>query len=651
MRSTIVLSTAIAVSLSGYGVTWHMNKAIGNDNAAAADATGTTPFATIQKAVERAGDGETILVAPGVYDQGNGDPPANGGWGLSRVGWANKKIFLKSTHGPDVTHITGVHSKDTDLGIGNGAVRCLAFKSDNGAGAGSVVEGFTMRDGATVNDGGVGYKAWGGAFYSNTHDFHVVNCVISNCVAYEAGVFANGTLYRSLVADNAVRSGQYLVRSSNGSNARMYASVITRNSTASNGILVYNVDMVGCTLIGNKFGSCTYNATGNAYNCLFLSTGGLHANFNYYDCVSDGRAVMSPVLEDWRAVSTGTAVAKGNAAHVSKMILPEGYGAQDFYGNNLPNEGSIAVGASAFPVTPAGGCVSTAVTAGMRIDGHSVMPTASLNYIYAETYPTQYQFSVVAQEGKRVCRYNFGKISELVDMTSVRFPEMDDSLWVMPPPVGYELKNESFVMSSKLLWVKPDADAENADGSETKPYRTIKAAIAAAEANTVICCKSGTYAEGYGSDDTGKSRVLFKNDIVTRLVSEKGAAKTVILGESDGGEYGFGENAVRCVAGRGVQQVQGFTLTGGRTAGTQNGGAVHSYGTDLFISDCVITNNAANQAGAVYCARLQRCFVGDNLSKDILVVWNAPMSACIVVSNTVSSASSRGTIIGTVKRG
>lgn len=644
MKSTIVFSVAVAVSLSGYGVTWHVDKATGNDNAAAADATGATPFATIQKAVEQAGDGDVILVAPGVYDQGNGDPPANGGWGFSRVGWANKKLVLKSTHGPNVTYITGVHSKDTDLGIGNGAVRCLAFKSDNGAGAGSVVEGFTLRDGATVNDGNVGYKAWGGAFYSNTHDFHVVNCVISNCVAYEAGVFANGTLYRSLVAGNAVRSGQYLVRSSNGSNARMYASVITRNSTDSNGILLYNVDMIGCTLIGNKFGSCTYNATGSAYNCLFLNTGALHKDFNYYDCVSSGRAVMSPILEDWRAVSTGTAVAKGNASHVSNMILPEGYDAQDFYGNSLPKEGAIAAGASAFPVTPAGGCVSTAVTAGMKIDGRAVLPTASLNYIYAETYPTQYQFTVDAQEGKRVCRYAFEKIPELVDMTSARFPEMDDSLWVMPPPKGYELKNESFVMSSKLLWVEPNADPESADGSKANPYRTIKAAIAAAEANSVICCKSGTYDEDFGSDNTGKSRVLFKNDIVTRLVSEKGADETVILGASDSGEYGLGDDAVRCVAGRGVQQVQGFTLTGGRTSSAGNGGAVHSFVTDLFISDCIITNNAANQAGAVYFARLQRCFVGDNFSKDILAVWNAPMSACVVVGNTVSSASTRGYI-------
>ena len=215
MKSAVV-SLVLLLSACAHAVTWHVDRENGDDSSAANDPTGGTPFATIQKAVERAADGETVLVGPGVYDEGNGDPPGNGGWGASRVGWANKKIILKSTHGPDVTHITGVRSKDTELGIGSGAVRCLAFKSDNGAGAGSVVEGFTLRDGATVNDGTVGYKAWGGAFYSNSHELYVIGCVISNCVAYESGVCANGTLYRCLVDGNSVRSGQYLVRSSNG---------------------------------------------------------------------------------------------------------------------------------------------------------------------------------------------------------------------------------------------------------------------------------------------------------------------------------------------------------------------------------------------------------------------------------------------------
>ena len=650
MRSIITVSVfaSALIGLADFSPeVLYVDKEKGDDVAAVADETGKTPFKTIQKAVDVAIDGMTILVAPGVYDQGNGDPPANGGWGLSRVGWANKKLFLKSTHGPQVTHITGVHSKDTDLGIGNGAVRCLAFKSDNGAGAGSVVEGFTLRDGATVNDGGVGYKAWGGAFYSNSHDFHVVNCVISNCVAYEAGVFANGTLYRCLVEGNAVRSGQYLVRSSLTARSRLYSSVLTRNHTEKDGILAYNVDMIGCSLIGNKFGSCTYNATGSARNCVFLGTGGLHNNFTYQDCVTSGRAVISPLLGDWRALSSGSAESKGNASHTLEMILPEGYVAQDFYGCNLPKEGSIAAGASAFVTTHAGGCVSTETTSGMKVDGRPVFSAASLNYVFAETYPTQFQFAADAQIGKRVCYYTFEKISELVDMTPTRFPETNDCIWVMPPPAGYELKNKSVVMSSKLLWVKPPDGREEEDGTEEKPFSTIQAAIENAPANAVICCKSGTYSSGEGSDGTGKSRVMFKADTTVRLISENGASETVILGESStvaSAVHGCGEGAVRCVRGNGMQQVQGFTLTGGRTTASEYGGAARSGGTDLFISDCIITNNAAGNAGAAYFARLQRCYIADNIAKEILVVWNAPLSACVIAGNTVASASTRGYI-------
>lgn len=623
-----------------------MDKESGNDARAAADATLATPFATIQGAVDAAPDGSTILVEPGVYDTGNGDPPGNGGWGFSRVGWANRKLILKSTRGPSVTHIVGAHSSDTELGIGEGAVRCLAFRSQDGAGAGSVVEGFTLRDGATVDSGSGGYKAYGGAFYSNTKDFHVVGCVISNCVAYQAGAFANGTLHRCLVSFNAVRSGNYLVSGSAKSSARIYSSVIVGNSTAANGIMLYNADLVGCTAVSNKFGSCTYNATGDAYNSVFLQTGLLHASYGYHNCVTSGRPVMSPLFDDWRAVAGGSAATAGEASHVALMALPDGYAAKDYYGRDLPAEGTIAAGASAFPVTPAGGGICSQATSGLQIDGRPVFAAAALNYVYPETYPTQYHFTAYVPSGSRVCRYNFEKLSALVDATATRFPDMDDGLWVMPPPQGYVLTNNSVTLASKVIWVKPDADAATATGGRETPFRTLKAAVAAYADNCVICCMAGVYAEDSETTSRGASRVKLPADRCVRIVSETGAADTFICGapdvSGDADALGCGPAAVRCVEGNGVQQVQGFTLTGGRTTVTEYGGAVRSGGTDLFLSDCVITNNAAHEAAAVYGARLQRCYVGGNAAGGNFAVSYAPMSGCVVVSNTVADAAAHG---------
>ena len=100
MKNSLALVAALA-ALAGTGkaATLRVDKESGNDARAAADATLATPFATIQGAVDAAPDGSTILVEPGVYDTGNGDPPGNGGWGFSRVGWANRKLILKSTRG------------------------------------------------------------------------------------------------------------------------------------------------------------------------------------------------------------------------------------------------------------------------------------------------------------------------------------------------------------------------------------------------------------------------------------------------------------------------------------------------------------------------------------------------------------------------
>ena len=86
----------------GFGATNYVNRAFGDD---AWD--GTTPATakrTLQAAVNISSPGDTVLVAPGVYDEGLTVTP--GGWISNRVVLA-KDILLESTHGARETIILG----------------------------------------------------------------------------------------------------------------------------------------------------------------------------------------------------------------------------------------------------------------------------------------------------------------------------------------------------------------------------------------------------------------------------------------------------------------------------------------------------------------------------------------------------------------
>ena len=63
----IVPVVSLFVSISLHATTWSVDQQLGDDTAAAADSTGNTPFLHIQKAIDKAASGDTILVGDGVY--------------------------------------------------------------------------------------------------------------------------------------------------------------------------------------------------------------------------------------------------------------------------------------------------------------------------------------------------------------------------------------------------------------------------------------------------------------------------------------------------------------------------------------------------------------------------------------------------------
>ncbi|MDD4026179.1 MAG: hypothetical protein PHN85_09690 [Kiritimatiellae bacterium] len=119
-------------------------------------------FKTIMEAVTPAASGDTIWVHPGTYNSGTGTCVSS--WGWSRVGWNNKKLFLRSTDGAEKTIIEG--HKNFDIknggsaeGNGVGAMRCFSVYNNTTATYGSVLQGFTFKGGETLdNQAGAGTK-------------------------------------------------------------------------------------------------------------------------------------------------------------------------------------------------------------------------------------------------------------------------------------------------------------------------------------------------------------------------------------------------------------------------------------------------------------------------------------------------------------
>ncbi|MHC4774484.1 MAG: hypothetical protein ACYTBR_04345, partial [Planctomycetota bacterium] len=88
------------------------------------------PLCSIQDAIDVAVDGDEIVVAPGTYHEA--------------IDLLGKAVAVRSSNGPDVTTIDGSNH------VGFSVVRC-----DNGAGPGTIIEGFTITGGSALGGGGM----------------------------------------------------------------------------------------------------------------------------------------------------------------------------------------------------------------------------------------------------------------------------------------------------------------------------------------------------------------------------------------------------------------------------------------------------------------------------------------------------------------
>ncbi len=152
---------------------------------------------TIQSGIDAAKDGDTVLVAAGIY-KGNGNV---------NIDFKGKQIIVKSESGPKKTIISGSYTPNT---------RGFSFtnKETNDA----ILEGFSIRNGVHTNGGGIYihnssptikncFVEWnrvvrdgngtgnGGGIYAKNSDVVLMGCTISNNRApyYGGGIFFEGS--------------------------------------------------------------------------------------------------------------------------------------------------------------------------------------------------------------------------------------------------------------------------------------------------------------------------------------------------------------------------------------------------------------------------------------------------------------------------
>lgn len=652
MAALLALAAATYTAWADPSVWW-----VSDAGGADADGRGSeaSPFKTIQFAVDRAASGDTVKVMPGTYATGGMALRWNGSTLHSnRVAIIAKSIRLVSTGGREVTHIVGAADPNPTAGnaygLGDAAVRCVCVSGEGTAG--TVVEGFTLRDGRGDWAGGR-HSGGGFAVYSGAANAYLVDCAVSNCFAnVGGGVYAGTAIRCHITGCRCPPTGGQHVNGGAVYGSRLWNCLVEANPVPGGVNAVVNCVLVNCTVALNG-GYAGVGADCSLYSCIVVGNGraldsnnfassSVKANAVANGCVIDAaKPNVAPALGDWRVVKGGPADGTADPKWLTNgtIALPEGTEITDFAGNAIDVGRSVCAGCVQEAADVKGGVLLRMAKATDWSLWCGKMIPVSGAYAYATSErPVQWKVHLRHTYTDGDAMYYLGGIDRVGG--DCAFPRIDGSAILMPPPTaGHLVTNTANYWSG--CWVKADA-AEGGDGSEGHPFRTIQEAVAGGRSSVVVNVLAGEYSTGVtessGAPHYGRSRLSVTGNRV-RVVALDGPDRTFLLGEPDPATEGLGPGAVRCVNVSGTDvAVQGFTLAQGHTAadGGQSGQGAAMRGGGI-LADCVVTNCHA-YGYAVYQSHLRRCRVDCCTSADSSLVGGSAVSCWLGAGNRSRSS-------------
>ncbi len=638
MRAAIA-ATCMAAATSAIATEWFVDHSRLDDSGEGLSEL--TAKRTIQAAVNAASAGDIITVLPGVYDEGLTETTYEGqdGFKLRCRVFIDKRLTLRSRDGAKETHIVGLHDPETEnnssyYGTGPNAIRCIGF-TNNTAAANSVVEGFTIRDGASIYESSDKFAAYGGGVlcpgWGGGSSISVVDCVISNCVATRGGGLSNVSLVRSLVT--CCRA------SSNGAAGRYvwgYNCVFSKNrnfngNPQSSNVLSYSSKIVNCDIIENNM--YTIDSSTKVYNSLFFGNQGDSGNLSTLsekcsNCLSDiegltsggcvvgtySTSVFAPAAGDFRVVSGGAADGSGNVSYLDE--IPSAYRGTDYCGNSRKTEETVNVGAVEGRGVSRGLFVFKGIGTTSLADLHiSVGDQPELlrnTHVNVESVPSPIRIRIRTESGENeVLRVRCS------DNSHSFYPEWDGSIVLTPFSSGVEYSIAEIIRGSTTVYADANAVGATEDGSADYPYHTLQAAVdAVGDDNGVILLKPGHYNKGVAppvGECTVSNRCDFAGSGWCLVRAVEGPDETFVHGraasDSPTGD-GRGADAVRCICktGTGRVIVSGVTLCDGRTGTSGGDGAkggavfasVWNGNSNIYFIDCVVSNNVAESGGVGY---------------------------------------------------
>jgi len=576
------------------------------------------PFDSIQEAIDFAQDGDTIIVAEGIY--------------YEHINFRGKRLMVRST---ELTKPPVVASTIID---GGGIGRVVTFSS--GEGSGSILWGFTITGGEvgiycyaaspTIINCSITGNAEAAMDLWHRSEPTIIDCKIDGDVISHSIVenLRTGKLYDYIqdAIDEAVSGDEIVagegvywenidfegknltVRSTNPNDLGVVTATIIKGT--GNGSVVRfaggegsGAVLSGFTISGSGIGVYCYGTSPTIRNCTVIGGAGIAMDLWHrsapttINCNIIGIVAVHPTAENLRTGAIFDYIQDAINAAVSgdEIVADEGnyFEDIDFKGKNLRVRSKYPDDAEVVRSTVIKGGIDNYVVRFANGEG----PGAVLS-----------GFTII---GKDKCIYCFGTFPTITKCTIVGNGGVAIELWFCSNPAIIDCTIIGEIKVGKI---------ENLTKGK-RYYISLQNAINDASSGDEILVGEGTYRENIrfkGKNILVRSRDWNDPKVVASTVLDGCGIDSVV--KFSGGE---GPGAI----------LTGFTITGGNR---YDGGGIRSTASTPTISNCVI---AGNTGSGIYCEQegptIINCIISGNSGSGIRAIGreSATIINCTIVGN------------------